>query len=155
MKHVSLLLLLCVGLVAVVYSPSPAAAAHSTDVAAWGECEGPVSVWRENELTEGGTVAGFVEAAQDHQAWLEAKGHEVQIRSWTAFELPESDGPDEERRATRRVAFGSEVVYPSFDAFTKVSSSREEEIDEAYDAFVAKYRKNTTIKATRLLCLSE
>ena len=155
MKRVSLLLLLYVGVFALLYSPSPAAAGHLPDEAAWEECEGPVSVWRENELTEGGTVAGFVEATQDHRAWLAAKGHDVQIRSWTAFEPPESDGPDGNTQSTRRVAFGSEVVYPSFDAFTKVVSTREEEVDEAYDAFVAKYRKNTTIKATRLLCLSE
>ena len=155
MRHVSVLLLLFVGVFALVYSPWPAAAGHSIDVAAWGECEGPVSVWRENELTEGGTVAGFVEATEDHQAWLQAKGHDVQVRSWTAFEPPESDGPDEERAAPRRIAFGSEVVYPSFDAFSRVVSAREEEVDETYDAFVAKYRKNTTIKATRLLCLSE
>lgn len=155
MKKLSLSLLLCVGVVALIDSPWPAAAGHSTDVAAWDECEGPVSVWRENELTENGTVAGFLEASRDHQAWLEAKGHDVQVRSWTAFEPPDPDGPDEERRATSRIAFGSEVIYPSFDAFTKVFSTREEEVDEAYEAFVAKYRKNTTIKATRLLCSSD
>ncbi len=130
-------------------------AASSTDVASFGECKGPVSSWRENQLIEGGSVAGFLEATRDHQAWLDGKGYEVRIRTWTAFEPPADDAPPAERQAGKRVAFGSDVVYPSFDTFATVMSARETDRDEAYAAFVQKYRKNAAVNAYRLVCLSE
>ncbi len=95
-------------------------------------------------------MAGFLEAARDHQAWLDGKGHKVRIKTWTAFEPV----PEEERPGPQ-VAFGSEVVYPSLDAFSEVMSARDTDRDEAYEAFAQKYRDNTTIKEQRLVCLSE
>ncbi len=142
--------LLCIVVFAAPVLTATSTAASSTDVASFDQCQGPVSSWRENELVEGGSLAGFLEATQDHQAWLDGKGLDVRIRTWTAFEpVPEEERPG------KLVAFGSEVVYPSYDAFDDVMSAREADRDEAYEAFAQKYRDNTAIKAYRLVCLSE
>ena len=123
--------------------------------ASFEECPGPVATWRDNELAEGGSHEGFLEATRDHLAWLESKGHtEVQIRTWVAFD-PGDGGPLNQDSSPQQVGFGSEVVYPSFAYANEVYSKRESDRDEAYEAFVAKYRANTVVKTTLLVCLSE
>ena len=146
-------ILLCLVLFVTPLLAAKPAAASSTDVARFEKCQGPVSAWRENELIEGGSLAGFLEATREHQAWLDGKGYKVRVRTWNAFKPPV---PPSAKRAGKQVAFGSELVYPSFDAFTKVMSTRQlDRNDRAYRAVLQKYKKNTTVKTHRLVCLSE
>lgn len=126
-----------------------------TAVASLGECPEAVATWRDNELVEGGSREGFLEAVRDHRAWLVNKGYEkVRIRTWSAFE-PMAGDASNQGPSNQLVGFGSEVVYPSFDYASEIWSKRESDRDEDYEAFVAKYRANTVIKTTRMLCLSE
>ena len=94
-------ILLCLVLFATPLLAAKTAAASSTDVARFEKCQGPVSAWRENELIEGGSLTGFLEATREHQAWLDGKGYKVRVRTWTAFKPPV---PPSAKRAGKQVA---------------------------------------------------
>ena len=94
---------------------------------------------RVSKLTAGGTAAGFAEAVRDHKAWYASRGLKDD-----AFVT----GPALEPRKGGMVASATQFV-----TFHVYGGTTEPKHDAAWDAYVAKYRANSTIASEARFCL--
>ena len=104
-----------------------------------GPCgDGTIMTVRESKLTATGTKAGLMEAFADHKAWYAKAGLKDQLSMGPVLE-PAKGG----MRASD-TAFVSVHVYASSDA---------PKHDAAWDAYVAKYKANSSISSELRFCL--
>ena len=112
-------------------------------------CEGRVAVLRFNVAKDGGSYAGFVEAVEDHRAFVHGRGNSDVEFSTFAGGL-DAEGGD--------AVFGSVIVYPSVQRQDEIRAARaadeSAETQASFDAFVAKYQANTDGYETIGLCLN-
>jgi hypothetical protein len=116
-----------------------AATALLTAAAAQAACTGDLVAIRVSKLKPGGSMAGFAEAAKDNAAWYASHGMKGE-KFVTAPVYEQSDGepkPSVTRVMTLHVYGGT--AQPKRDA--------------AWDAFVTKYKANSTIESETRACL--
>ena len=115
------------------------AALALTAGAANAACSGDLVSMRVSKLKPGGSMAGFAEAARDNAAWYASHGLKTE-KFITAPVYEQSDGepkPSVTKVMTIHV-YGSATI-PKHDA--------------AWDAFVAKYKANSSIDSETRACL--
>lgn len=103
-------------------------------------CDGQYVTMRVSKLKPGGSMAGFSEAAKANADWYKAKGlrdHQFAV----APVLARADG----------------TMKPSVDRIATLhvngATPPDRKNDAAWDAFVAKYKANSSIESETRLCL--
>lgn len=130
--------LLALGLLAGV---STAALAEDSD-----PCKGHYTVVRKSEIIDGGSMAGFLEAAKDQQAWYRANGvTKNEIIASPVVLVDEASGATS---VSDKLAMTFHVNAPGPDMDLPKGN-------EGWNAFVAKYEANSKILETTLVCWSE
>ncbi len=102
-------------------------------------CDGQLVGMRVSKLKPGGSMAGFADAVRDNGKWYASHGFKNdRVSTVPVYEL--ADGtykPSVTKAMSIHVYGGSEAPKP----------------DAAWEAFVAKYKANSTIESEVKLCL--
>jgi len=108
-------------------------------------CDGHIAMLRRSEIVEGGSIAGFLEAARDHMAWY--RNHGVVTNRQLVARVVERD-PE----TGREIPSDREIVTLHIDP-----PDRDELPvgDAAWQAFVTKYVANSKIVEARRICLPD
>lgn len=108
-------------------------------------CPGRLAVLRFNTAAAGASLEEFRNAVAAHEAWLASKGYgDVEVAVLSSRRT--IDGAD-------AFLFGSALIYPSSTRYQEIVDARDADRDEAYDAFVARYRDATEGFTGLRLCL--
>jgi len=116
-----------------------AALTIATAANATGPCGGDQMVtMRVSKLNAAGTPAGFLDAVKDHKAWYASHGMKDDAFVTAPALVPEKGGmkPSASEYVTFHVYGGKEPVH-----------------DAAWEAYVAKYKANSTIERETRFCL--
>ncbi|MGI4880107.1 MAG: hypothetical protein ACRYG4_21755 [Janthinobacterium lividum] len=113
---------------------SAAGTAHAAGVCG----AGTMATMRVSRLIPGGTVAGFNEAVHDHAAWYASHG----LKDDSFVTAP-----------TVTPGRGSTTLSTTTFVTIHVYGSGEPKHDAAWDAYVGKYRANSTIASEARFCL--
>ncbi len=118
-----------------VANPLPAAGPQTL-------CKGQLQTLRISKIKKGGTMAGFLEAVAAHNAWYKAHGvnSEVEVVGREIRRDPETDA---------YAVAEDEVVTIHISPPSEPTGK-----DEAWTAFVQKYRDNSKIVTSRTLCFA-
>jgi len=120
----------------------PANAAKATDPRDL--CKGRLETIRISKIKEGGTLAGFLEAVADHNAWYRSHGVDSNLQV-VAREI---------KRDPKTNSFSiaeDEVVTIHINPPPRDENKR----DAAWDAFVKKYRDNSDVVTARMICVPD
>ena len=115
------------------------AAALLGGTAAQAACNGDLVAVRVSKLKPGGSMAGLLDAAKDNGAWYGAHGLKAD-RFATAPVYEQADG-EPKPSVTRLMTFH---VY---------GTDTKPKHDAAWNAFVAKYKANSTIESENRVCV--
>ncbi|RZO69603.1 MAG: hypothetical protein EVA67_10435 [OM182 bacterium] len=108
-------------------------------------CSGVASILRISEYVADGSEAGLREAAAQHTAWY--RSHGVTENEQVVIPLMTYDADSDALNGdTQRVATLHLNANASRDA-------RDQQGDDAWQAFIAEYQKNTEVTETLWLCL--
>ena len=117
----------------------PLAMLATATTAAAADCDGQMLTVRVSKLKPGGSMAGFTEAFKGNAGWYKAKGLPDQF-TMAPMMLP-SDG----------------AMKPSVDQVVTFhvtgSKAPDHKGDAAWDAFVTKYKANSSIESETRTCL--
>ncbi|MBV8972201.1 MAG: hypothetical protein JO290_07905 [Sphingomonadaceae bacterium] len=114
-------------------------AAGATAAQAQGPCgDDRLMTIRVSKLTAAGTPAGFLDAVKDHKAWYAAHGFKDDQFVTAPALAPDKGGLKP-----------SASEYVTFHLYGDAAPKH----DAAWDAYVAKYRANSTIESEVRVCL--
>ena len=111
----------------------------ATGASAEGVCGADTMVtMRVSKLIAAGTPAGFLDAVKDHKAWYASHGMKDDVFVTAPVLVPEKGG-----------------LKPSASSYVTfhVYGTKEPKHDAAWDAYVAKYKANTTVDSETRFCL--
>jgi hypothetical protein len=110
-------------------------------------CDGTMVIMRVSDIVEGGSLAGIERASADHQAWYRANGSEdnrqIVATVLTRDAATDTVSVDESRAVTLHINPPNPAQFEG------------QRGDDAWEAFVAKYRENSKVAETFWLCLPE
>jgi len=121
-----------------------AAPAHAQTAPADFCTGGEIAVVRLSTLIEGGTRAGYDKAVSDQLAWYRSHGF-TQNRLVTAPVIAQ-DAKSKLWSVSPTEIFSLHINPPPIDTVKP---------DDTYKAFVAEFRKNSTVASERTICLAE
>jgi hypothetical protein len=121
-----------------------AGAAHAQKTPADFCADGQIAILRLSTLAQGGSRAGFDKAVSDQLAWYRTHGFK-QNRIATAPVIVQ-DESSKQCAVSETEIFSLHIDPPPIDAV---------KADDAYRAFVAEFRKNTTVASERTICLRD
>ncbi len=111
----------------------------ATGAAAQGPCGADAMVaMRVSKLSASGTPAGFLDAVKDHKAWYASHGFKDDVFVTAPVLVAEKGGMKP-----------SASEYVTFHVY----GDKQPTHDAAWDAYVAKYKANSTIESETRLCL--
>jgi hypothetical protein len=107
-------------------------------------CDGDFAVVRVSQISAGGTVAGFMDAVKDHLAWYRANGIQDNIIVASRIVLMDKDKGPSKYSETEVMTY--HIRPPAEDRIPKRG-------DDAWKAYVKKYRDNSEIKSEYVTCM--
>ncbi len=121
--------------------PAPAAAKPANDLCAGGT----MMTLRISKITPNGTMAGFLEAVKEQNAWY--KSHGFTENHQDVARIIDLDPTTRAPAVSQTEAMTLHWSPPGMGA----SGQK----DEAWDAFVAKFRANSTIETEKHVCVTK
>ena len=125
------------------------------ETAQFSECEGKVANYYLSNLVDGGSIEGWLKAADMHQKYYDYRKFEVEVLTELQYSVDE-DG----NTSDNFVSLDTLVVWDSLSArnqfqnYLNNRNSKQIEKDEKdYSAFVDLYEKNTKITERKRLCM--
>ena len=125
------------------------------ETAKFSECEGKVANYYLSNLVDGGSIEGWLKAADMHQKYYDDRKFEVEVLTELQYSVDE-DG----NTSDNFVSLDTLVVWDSLSArnqfqnYLNNRSLKQIEKDEKdYSAFVDLYEKNTKITDRKRLCM--
>jgi hypothetical protein len=106
-------------------------------------CKGRIEIFRLSTITPKGTMAGFLKAAADHEAWFKAHGY-----AGDTFGVARTIEYD---KTSKTFKFSEKDVVTVHINPSQVPTDKQ---DEGYKAFVKEYRDNSDITTERFLCVA-
>ena len=118
------------------------------------DCDGKVVNYYVSKIISGGSVEGLIEASKLHQEFYDKQDANVKVYPALQY-LRNDDGTDDKlHRVSTMVIWDSVTAWREWRESVDALSKEEREVaDNEYNAFVAKYNKNTEVVAERRWCM--
>ena len=136
-----------------IFSISSFANDHSMSTN-FSDCKGKVVNYYVSKIIPGGSVEGMMKASKMHQEFYDKQGANIKVYPALQY-LRNDDGTNEKlHRVSTMVVWDSVSAWSEWrESIDALSKEDRAQADKEYNAFVAKYNKNTEVVAQRRWCM--